>query len=1136
MANGGVTTVRNIAGNVTLANGAVVNQSGTTAGNLAVGNAALYTGAVGANVTGTVLINTTNAGVNTFNDAVGANAVTVTAGNLTFHDTTNAAGHLLANGGVTTVRNIAGNVTLTLAAEVNQTGTTAGALNVGGAALYEGAVGANVNGAVVINTTNAGINTLNNAANAVTLTAGNLTMNNATAAGQDVTVAAGAGNLIINDITRDLLANGGVTNVHNARDVTLTLAAVVNQSGAVNRNLAVGGAALYTGSATTDVTGTVLINTTNAGMNTIRDSVGGAAVTVNQGNLTMRNVAFDIIVDGGNAVALVTGNVTRNVDLANAGNVTVRGNVGGTLNGAGTAIFDGAGTVTNTVGAGAGLTKVVVDTVGTRVFTNAAWTATELNFAKGGTSDFTAADLGATNITTTTPGQGTVIVNANQTLTGNIGEIANFRVLGATNVDINTANFATNLIANAADEVTVNMGAVTRVKNLGSSTARLLVANFNTNGGAVDNVYAKTMNVAVGVAETFHGRVSGERLNLGDATSRAVFGNGSIVDVAIRGTVAAAGDVEFEGSTTVLKDIGFAGNGVALVRFADDAQFTANLSADNVYSGSVAMRKGAINVNKNITLNAPTTVASTPLTLGDKKMIVAGAANVLGFSGNNSIGFDVVANGDAVTGGQIISQGVLEFDAATTLDIKPNDKNNARPTAGKSRSFTVISNEGPANVAAGKGLDITKVKVSGTNPFTNWVASIDAKGGLALVQQDNAQKAILDLLGSDADVTDKANIASLTNAAAGTDAAKIVDLLASLQDSSGKLVKAKVDETLDRLPALTTVSDAIETASGAVSMGLSQRMTNLAGSQGTPVQSRTVASSDAAMSGINAGDDHARFGAWVSPFFGKTTQKERKGAAGYKSDSYGASFGFDTRANDDMIIGGAITVANNEMKHKNFKSGDKTKINSMLFSIYGMQQITDSWFAHGVATFGSNDVKNSEKRVSGLTTYDTVSGKYTSMSFNGEAMFGYNFLTEQVTFTPMAGLRYSRVNDGGYKETGSTTGQNLDVNTKASNKLEVVAGARVAGGTFGMNGMTVTPEVHGFINHDIIGKNPKQTLGLAGTNGLAVKSNKPVKTTFNVGLGVNVAYNMMEYGAGYDAEIATKRLGHQGTLKLRVNF
>jgi len=199
-------------------------------------------------------------------------------------------------------------------------------------------------------------------------------------------------------------------------------------------------------------------------------------------------------------------------------------------------------------------------------------------------------------------------------------------------------------------------------------------------------------------------------------------------------------------------------------------------------------------------------------------------------------------------------------------------------------------------------------------------------------------------------------------------------LIQSLKDSSNKLVQAKVGETLDRLPPVSTVNDAIESASSAVSMGLSQRMNNLARNQGTPVQSRTVASNDAAMSGIAAGDEGARYGTWISPFFGKTTQKERKGAAGYKSDSYGASFGFDTRANDDMIIGGAVTVANNEMKHRNFKSGDKTKISSMMFSIYGMQQITDSWFAHGVATFGSNDIKNSEKK--GNVTWQLQSNYY----------------------------------------------------------------------------------------------------------------------------------------------------------------
>ncbi|WPY01190.1 hypothetical protein Trichorick_01095 [Candidatus Trichorickettsia mobilis] len=61
-------------------------------------------------------------------------------------------------------------------------------------------------------------------------------------AGQHVTVT--AGNLVMNDITNagtDLLANGGVTTIRAVgRDAILRNGAVVNQAGAVGRNLDVG--------------------------------------------------------------------------------------------------------------------------------------------------------------------------------------------------------------------------------------------------------------------------------------------------------------------------------------------------------------------------------------------------------------------------------------------------------------------------------------------------------------------------------------------------------------------------------------------------------------------------------------------------------------------------------------------------------------------------------------------------------------------------------------------------------------------------------------------------------------------------------------------------------------------------------
>ncbi|MDP4708924.1 MAG: hypothetical protein NWS20_02840, partial [Rickettsiaceae bacterium] len=97
---------------------------------------------------------TVNAGVANFQQAI-AGDVTVNAGQLIVGTNILAgtgAGHLTVNGGTATVVGVAGNVLLANAGELTSTG--------------------DVTGIVIINTTNAGMNTLHNAGNTVTLTAG----------------------------------------------------------------------------------------------------------------------------------------------------------------------------------------------------------------------------------------------------------------------------------------------------------------------------------------------------------------------------------------------------------------------------------------------------------------------------------------------------------------------------------------------------------------------------------------------------------------------------------------------------------------------------------------------------------------------------------------------------------------------------------------------------------------------------------------------------------------------------------------------------------------------------------------------------------------------------------------------------
>jgi outer membrane autotransporter protein len=195
-------------------------------------------------------------------------------------------------------------------------------------------------------------------------------------------------------------------------------------------------------------------------------------------------------------------------------------------------------------------------------------------------------------------------------------------------------------------------------------------------------------------------------------------------------------------------------------------------------------------------------------------------------------------------------------------------------------------------------------------------------------------------------------------------------------------------------------------------------------------------------SGLSAGDYTTAYGVWGNPSMLKVKQKANKGAAGYKASVGGASLGFDTKANEDMVIGLALSYLNTHVKHKDFKSGDKTKVDSVMLSIYGLQQLTDNWYTHGIVTVGTNKVKTKETRRTGNTTTELASGNYRAMSFSGELMLGYNTYLKQASFTPMAGVRVTKVNSAGYTETG-TANQNLIVSRKELNRVELVAGARI---------------------------------------------------------------------------------------------
>jgi len=280
-----------------------------------------------------------------------------------------------------------------------------------------------------------------------------------------------------------------------------------------------------------------------------------------------------------------------------------------------------------------------------------------------------------------------------------------------------------------------------------------------------------------------------------------------------------------------------------------------------------------------------------------------------------------------------------------------------------------------------------------------------------------------------------------------------------------------------------------------------------------PIKQAAGTPEGATFTGIAAGDDPARYGLWSSPIYVDSNQATNNFAAGYKAITAGITFGFDTKVNDDAIVGAALSVLSTTAKFKGYKSGDKAKMESLLWSLYGLRQLTNNFFVQSVVTFGSTKVHNTEYRRISNTATQVAEGRYTSMSFSSEVLGGYNkVISNKFVITPMVGLDYKLVNDASYNETGAATNQNRKVMKKANDRIDFVAGLRVSSMPFIASEMEISPEIHGFIRQDLTNKKIVVDLDIdSGTNELyATDSSKPVRTQGNIGVGVNAKYHMID--------------------------
>jgi len=293
---------------------------------------------------------------------------------------------------------------------------------------------------------------------------------------------------------------------------------------------------------------------------------------------------------------------------------------------------------------------------------------------------------------------------------------------------------------------------------------------------------------------------------------------------------------------------------------------------------------------------------------------------------------------------------------------------------------------------------------------------------------------------------------------------------------------------------------------------------------------------EASANGVAAGDSTEKFGAWAQINGGVANQKARKGASGFKSNMVGSMIGVDTMVNDRTILGIAFGNIINNVKQKDIQDGDKTRSTSWIFSGYGNYQFDDNWFIRGAAAYTKTAVDNKDLRVVTANQKGIARGKYNIHSFGGELTVGKAFrMQNDLVMTPSLGARFAHTGKISYQETGNT-GLNGKVSQGSTDSAQAVAGLQVMK-SFARNNTIITPEAHANVAYGLGVKTPKgKYVSDLDSKTVAYRGNKPGRVSSTIGVGITAESGSVEYGIGYDANIAAGYLGHQGSLKLKVKF
>lgn len=289
--------------------------------------------------------------------------------------------------------------------------------------------------------------------------------------------------------------------------------------------------------------------------------------------------------------------------------------------------------------------------------------------------------------------------------------------------------------------------------------------------------------------------------------------------------------------------------------------------------------------------------------------------------------------------------------------------------------------------------------------------------------------------------------------------------------------------------------------------------------------------------GVSGGDEEANYGLWVCGSYGNGILKPQNSYR-IKQKSTGGSIGFDSKLDDDTIIGIALNYNQTKLTPKftsetvvvsnisnNTGSKFSSDIRSIIGTLYGSINMNERLVLGGEIRLGQVDAKvNYHSLINGNNRF-----KLKGELLGGSLAADYYYPIGQFFAVPNFGVSYETVRFKG-KDQG-----NLKIEKLAIRRPAITGGLALTG-VLQKGECQLIPEIRASYE---VGFFPKSNRLKIKNNGGMVLSDYRIPTlkdSYRVGASIGIAFSRFEASAGYEQAHYKRYLGNSFYGKLRINI